>query len=385
MNTFGHNLRFTSFGESHGRAVGGVLDGFPSGVSIDFDLIQREVDRRRPGQNALSSQRHEEDKVEFLSGFFEGKTLGTPIAFLVYNKDQRSQDYTALEHVYRPSHADYTYEMKYGLRDFRGGGRASARETVSRVVAGALSRQYLAQKGIDLMAGVSQVGVSGLGRGQGPEALPSDDDYRFLLRRMQAINQSDVLKAEVHPMGSEVNDFLLGSEDQKEAMQQQIKAAKEEMDSVGGVVSLAITGLTPGLGRPLYDKLSARLAQAMLSINAVKGFELGDGFAMAQHRGSEMNDRFVMHQAKVVTSSNHNGGVLGGLSTGMPLLMRVAFKPTPSIGQEQQTINDKGEAVTLSIQGRHDPCVALRGVPVVEAMAALTLLDFWLDFSSTHL
>lgn len=326
MNTFGERLRLTTFGESHGVAIGGVIDGYPSGIEIDFELLEKRMVERRPGRPG-TSPRKEDDKPEFLSGISPtGITLGTPIGFIIRNKDARSGDYGTLAMVYRPNHADYTYQAKYGIRDHRGGGRASARETAVRVVAGALAEQLLRERGIIIEAWLIEVGgISG---------------------------DLDTLMAEV-------------------------EKARMDKDSVGGLVECTVTGVPAGLGNPIYDKLSARLAYAMMSINAAKGFSLGDGFELAKARGSEVIDEFYTTAEGVVkTRSNHNGGILGGISTGMPITFRVAFKPTPTIGRPLPLLKEDGEAVSEVIPGRHDPCVAVRAVPVVRAMAALTVADF---------
>lgn len=326
MNTFGERLRLTTFGESHGTAIGGVLDGYPANIRVDFDLLNKRIAERRPGQPG-TTKRSEADIPEFLSGINEeGVTLGTPIAFVVRNKDVRSGDYGTLATAYRPNHADYTYQAKYGIRDHRGGGRASARETAVRVVAGALAEQLLRDRGIAIEARLIEVGgISG---------------------------DLDTLMAEV-------------------------EKARMDKDSVGGVVECTVTGVPAGIGNPIYDKLSARLAYAMMSINAAKGFSLGDGFKLAKARGSEVIDElYTTPEGVVKTRSNHNGGILGGISTGMPITFLVAFKPTPTIGQPLPLLKEDGEAVSEVITGRHDPCVAVRAVPVVRAMAALTVADF---------
>lgn len=350
MNSFGTRLRLTTFGESHGRAIGGIIDGFPSSFRVDFVALNRAMAERRPGGPG-ASQRKEEDMPEFLSGINnEGITLGTPIGFVIRNKDTRSGDYDLLKDHFRPNHADVTYELKYGIRDHRGGGRASARETACRVVAGALATQWLEERGVRITTFLSSVGETETANVR--EALAHDVEL--------AISR-----------GTYPGNLRL--------LLEEIEKVRKEGDSVGGTVTTVVTGLPAGVGEPLYDKLSARLASAMMSINASKGFEIGDGFEMARARGSEVLDNFKeIAENKITTASNHNGGVLGGISTGMPLWFRVAFKPTPTIGKPVDLIDRDGHIETLTVTGRHDPCVALRGAAVVKAMTALTLMDLML-------
>lgn len=350
-NTLGRIYRVTSFGESHGEAVGGVIDGCPAGVALDVDFVQAELNRRRPGQSQLTTQRREADKVEFLSGVFEGRTTGAPIGFIVRNEQQRSSDYEHLKHLYRPSHADYTYQMKYGIRDYRGGGRASARETIVRVVAGAVAKLVMRSQGIVATAYTSQIGD-------------------VVLPKSNLTHEALVL--------AEQNEVRCPDAQVAEAMKQTIQQAKAEGDSVGGVVTCVVRNVPVGLGEPVFDKLSARLAYAMLSINAAKGFEYGLGFEAARQRGSEHNDAFTMRSGQVHTLSNNSGGIQGGMSNGEDIYFRVAFKPTPTISVAQTTVLSSGEATELKAHGRHDPCVVPRAVPVVEAMAAITVLDFLL-------
>lgn len=327
MNTFGQTLTLTTFGESHGPAIGGIIDGLPAGIAVDRQLVGVFMARRRPGGSELVSGRAEQDRVEILSGVSDdGRSLGTPIGFIIPNTDSRPRDYDALKDVFRPNHADFTYQMKYGLRAHRGGGRASARETAVRVAAAAIVYPLLLKEGITVGARLETVG----GR-------PASE------------------AAEV------------------------IKAAREAGDSVGGTVSCTITGLPPGIGEPIFDKLQARLAYAMLGIPAVKGFEYGDGFAASAMHGSEHADIFTREDGRTVTRTNHSGGIQGGISNGMPVTMRVAFKPTPSIAQPLETVDKEGNPTTVMTEGRHDPCVALRGVPVVQAMAILTVADLLLQ------
>ena len=353
MNTFGNILRLTTFGESHGAAMGGVVDGFPAGISIDIPSLQAEVARRRPGQGALTTARRESDEVEILSGLFEGRTTGTPLAFIVRNEDHRSADYEALRHVLRPSHADYTYLAKYGIRDHRGGGRASARETLCRVVGGALARQALKLRGITVRAYTSQVGTVAVER------------------PYQELDLSRTYESDVR-----CPDDVAANR-----MREAIEAARREGDTIGGVATCIVSGCPAGLGEPVAGKLNAALAAAMMSINAAKGFEVGDGFAMAAKKGSEMNDTFVpaSDDARGLrTLTNHSGGIQGGISNGEDIVMRVAFKPVPTLLSEQTTTTDAGAPIRYAAHGRHDPCVLPRAVPVVEAMAALTILDYYL-------
>lgn len=350
MNTFGKNLTLTTFGESHGPAMGGVIDGFPSGFKIDFDRLYEEVAKRRPGSSALVTARNESDRPEFLSGISpEGITLGTPIGFIVRNKDHHSNDYDEMKTLYRPNHADYTYIARYGIRDARGGGRSSARETVNWVVAGALASQWLESKGIMIQTVLSQVGP--ISAGDIFDSLITDPEKPF--------------KLEVN------NDLLL-------AMQEQVILAKKSGDSVGGKVSGLITGLPAGIGNPVADKLHAALGAAMLSINAAKGFEYGLGFRAPSARGSETADIFLPSQDstdKLKTATNYSGGIQGGISNGMPIYFSVAFKPTPTLMKPLQTVDVTGKSKILNPAGRHDPCVAVRAVHVVKAMAALVIAD----------
>ena len=357
-NSFGNIFRLTSFGESHGAAIGGIIDGMPAGIAIDLDAVQRELDRRRPGQSAIVTARNEKDRVRILSGIFEGVTTGTSIGFIIENENQHSADYGNIKDAFRPSHADYTYTTKYGLRDYRGSGRSSARETAARVVAGAFARQALAQLGIDLYAYTSQVGEIALSR-----------DYRLYSRDAidtNAVRCPDATKAA--------------------EMEQLIKQVKGEGDTIGGIITGVITGVPVGLGEPVFGKLHAMLGAAMLSINAVKGFEYGDGFDFATRRGSEVNDAFVTDDAgHVSTATNHSGGIQGGISNGEDIIFRVAFKPVATLLRDVNTIDKDGNSITLKARGRHDPCVLPRAVPIVEAMAAMVILDAYLLNKTTHL
>ena len=349
-NTFGDRLRLTTWGESHGAAVGGVVDGFPSGFSMDSAMIDRDLRRRATGNSPTASSRKEADKVEFLSGLLGGVTLGTPIAFMIRNGDCRSSDYEAMKNVFRPSHADYTYHVKYGVRDYRGGGRASARETAVRVVAGAMARQWLMRQGITVSAFTSRVGNVSMDG--------SYTDYELdtaLFTRFGTLCQA---------MDTRVAEY--------------VAALRSAGDTVGGTATCVIRGVKPGVGEPLYDKLSARLAYAMMSIPAAKGFDYGSGFEGVDGTGQELNDPFVMDGGTVRTATNHSGGIQGGISNGEDIYFRVAFKPIPSIAVEQESVDDAGNSVCLKVGGRHDTTVFPRVLPVVESMAALTLMDLML-------
>lgn len=348
MNTFGRILTLTTFGESHGTAIGGVLDGFPAGILIDEEFVRTQMRRRRPGQSAVTTARNEADEVQFLSGIFEGRSTGTPIAFVIQNTNNRSADYGNLREAYRPSHADYVYDKKYGVRDYRGGGRSSARETAVRVCAGALAMLALRSYGISVTAYTSQVGDIAL-----------DRDYTVY-----------------NLVAAEENIIRCPDAAVAERMQELILDVKRQGDTVGGVVTCVVKGAPSGLGEPLYDKLSARLAQAMLSINGAKGFEYGNGFAAAMGRGSQQNDIFCNKDGRITTLTNNSGGIQGGISNGEDIYFRVAFKPVATILMEQPTINSAGESTVIAARGRHDPCVVPRAVPIVEAMAALVILDF---------
>ena len=346
-NTYGNIFTLTSFGESHGEAVGGVVDGMPAGIDIDLDFIQSELDRRRPGQSSITTSRKEADKVELFSGVFEGKSTGCPIGFVVRNTNQHSQDYENMRNVFRPSHADYTYTTKYGERDHRGGGRSSARITISRCVAGALAKLALRQIGVSVTAYTSQVGD-----------ISIDSDYR-------------------HHDFSKIETTAVRCPDLEAAakMEKLIAEVKGKGDTIGGIITCVIKGCPVGLGEPEFGKLHAALGSAMLGINAVKGFEYGAGFACVNRRGSELNDVFTegFH-----TATNKSGGIQGGISNGEDIYFRVAFKPVATLLMEQQTVDKDGNPTTLTARGRHDPCVLPRAVPIVEAMAAMTILDYYL-------
>ena len=354
MNTFGELFRLTTFGESHGPGVGGVIDGMPPGVEVDLDFIQHELNRRRPGQSALTTARKEGDKVEILSGVFEGKTTGCPIGFLVRNENQHSNDYDNLRNLFRPSHADFTYFKKYGLRDHRGGGRTSARETIARVVGGAFAKLALRRLGISITAYTSQVGHIAL------SGTYADLDLSLV----------------------ESNPVRCPDEKVAAEMAKLIAEVKAEGDTIGGIISCVVKGCPPGLGEPVFGKLHARLGAAMLSINAVKGFEYGAGFAGVTQRGSEQNDVFVRRSdGSIGTLTNRSGGIQGGISNGEDIYFRVAFKPVATLLREQQTVDIAGNAVSVKARGRHDPCVLPRAVPIVESMTSMVLLDSYMFYS----
>ncbi len=352
-SSFGTLFKLTTFGESHGTAIGGIIDGVPANFPLDIPAIQLELDRRKPGQSSLVTQRKESDTVQFLSGIFEGKTLGSPIGFIILNENQKEADYAHLKDTFRPSHADFTFEKKYGIRDYRGGGRSSARETASRVVAGALAKQVLNSIGIKFSTFVDQVG-----------------DIRFHSDAFFALN--------------EIESNLVRCPDKNLAtkMENLIREVRKEGDTIGGVISCVIQGVPAGLGEPVFDKLPAELGKAMLSINAVKAFEIGSGMESIAMRGSQHNDLF---NEDGTTQTNYSGGIQGGISNGMPIHFRVAFKPVATIMQTQESINTQGDKIELEGKGRHDACVVPRAVPIVEAMAALVILDFYLRNKSVHL
>lgn len=356
-NTFGTIFTITTFGESHGPAVGGVIDGVPPGLALDTDKIQQELNRRRPGQSSIVTPRDEKDRVRLLSGVFEGRTTGQPIGFMVENADQHSSDYDNIRNLYRPSHADYTYTAKYGLRDHRGGGRSSARETISRVVAGALAKQFLATQGITVTAYTSAVGD-----------IKVEKEYTAL--DLTAVDSNDVRCPDPATAA---------------AMHDLIARVKSDGDTVGGIITCVIKGCPPGLGDPAFGKLQSRLAAAMLSINAAKGFDYGMGFDGCTSRGSEMIDTFVPDNGRISTSTNHSGGIQGGISNGEDIYFRVAFKPVATLLKEVNTVDKDGNAAVLKARGRHDPCVLPRAVPVVEAMAACVILDAMLINRALHL
>ena len=350
MNTFGQIFRLTTFGESHGEAIGGVVDGMPAGIEIDVDFIQQELARRRPGQSSITTSRQELDQVELLSGVFEGRSTGCPIGFIVRNQNQHSHDYDNMRQLFRPSHADFTYYYKYGARDHRGGGRSSARITISRCVAGALAKLALRQLGISIQAYTSQVGDIAL-----------DRDY----------HQYDLSK-------TESNAVRCPDAEKASQMIALIERVKAEGDTIGGIITCVVKGCPAGLGEPEAHKLHADLGAAMLSINAVKGFEYGEGFAGVAQRGSEQNDIFRPVDGRITTVSNHSGGIQGGISNGQDIYFRVAFKPVATLLQTQNTVDINGQPTTLTARGRHDPCVLPRAVPIVESMTAMTIFDHYL-------
>ncbi|TQI70770.1 chorismate synthase [Gramella sp. Hel_I_59] len=351
-NSIGTLFRLTTFGESHGVAIGGVIDGCPAGVKLDLEKIQQDLDRRRPGQSAIVTQRKEPDTVEFLSGIFEGQSTGTPIGFVIKNANQKSKDYSHIKDTYRPSHADYTYDEKYGVRDYRGGGRSSARETACRVVAGSIAKQLLSS--LQFNAYVSTVG------------------HIELNKKYQELDFSEVEK----------NPVRCPDPAKAKEMETYIKEIRSSGDTVGGIVDCVIQNVPKGLGEPVFNKLHAELGKAMLSINAVKGFEYGSGFAGTTMKGSEHNDQFNQDGS---TKTNLSGGIQGGISNGMDIYFRVAFKPVATLMQKQQTINSKGEQVDMQGKGRHDPCVVPRAVPIVEAMAAIIMADYFLQNKSSKI
>jgi chorismate synthase len=356
-NTFGTLFRLTTFGESHGAALGGIIDGCPAGLAIDLDFVKSELQRRKPGQSHITTQRKEEDEVKFLSGIFEGKTTGHPIGFTIENTNQKSNDYEHIKDAYRPSHADFTYQEKYGIRDYRGGGRSSARETACRIVGGAIAKLYLRHLNVSIQAYVSQVGNIKLEKKY--QDLDLSKTEESIIRCPDA--------ATAYKMVSYIEDI------------------RKEGDTIGGIVSCVIKGTPVGLGEPVFDKLHADLGKAMLSINAVKGFEYGEGFNSINFKGSELNDAFTSTDGKVNTTTNHSGGIQGGISNGQDIYFNVAFKPVATIMQDQQSIDKDGNEATVKGKGRHDPCVLPRAVPIVESMAALVLVDHILRNKTSRL
>jgi chorismate synthase len=352
-SSFGTIFKLSTFGESHGIAIGGIIDGVPANFELDFEAIQSELDKRKPGQSAIVTQRKESDTVQFLSGIFEGRTTGAPIGFIITNENQKSNDYAHLKEAFRPSHADFTYQEKFGIRDYKGGGRSSARETASRVVAGAIAKQMLQSVGVRFSTYVDQIGHI---------QLNSADFFESNLI------ESNVIRCPDAQVAAEMEDL--------------IRVVRKDGDTIGGAIRCVVEGVPIGLGEPVFDKLHAELGKAMLSINAVKGFEIGSGFEALTMRGSEHNDLF---NTDGTTKTNHSGGIQGGISNGMPISFRVAFKPVATLMQSQESITINGEAIELESKGRHDACVVPRAVPIVEAMAAITILDFYLRNKSIHL
>ncbi len=356
-NTFGHIFTVSTFGESHGEAVGGVVDGMPAGIDIDLEFIQHELDRRKPGQSRITTSRKEADEVQFLSGVFEGKSTGAPIGFVVFNKNQHSKDYDNMRNIFRPSHADFTYLQKYGLRDHRGGGRSSARITSSRVVAGALAKLALRQLGISIQAFTMQVGP-----------IKLDRDYR---RYDLALTEENLVRCPDPEKAKEMEEL--------------IAEVKKAGDTIGGVIACVVKDCPVGLGEPEFGKLHAELGHAMLTINAVKGFQYGEGFDGLTERGSQQNDVFINDHGRISTATNHSGGIQGGISNGQDIYFRVAFKPVATILMEQNTVDVDGNPTTLNVRGRHDSCVLPRAVPIVEAMTAMVILDNYLLNKTIHL
>ncbi len=356
-NSFGKLFKITTFGESHGLALGVIIEGCPAGLKIDEEKIRLEMQRRKPGQSKITTQRKEEDEIQILSGVFDGISTGTPIGIVIPNSDQKSKDYSHISDKFRPSHADYTYFEKYGIRDYRGGGRSSARETAARVAAGAIAKQLLATKGVSVQAFVSQVGD---------------------LTLKKSYQELDLSKAEE-------NIIRCPDPETAERMIELIESVRLERDTIGGVVTCVIKNTPVGIGEPVFDRLHAELGKAMLSINAVKGFEYGSGFEGVKMRGSQHNDSFVKEGERIHTLTNHSGGIQGGISNGEDIYFRVAFKPVATIMQDQESLNEAGESVTVSGKGRHDPCVVPRAVPIVEAMAALVIVDYILLSKSNKL
>lgn len=345
-NTFGNLFKLTSFGESHGSMIGGIIDGCPAGLEINQDLIQKDLDRRKPGQSKVTSSRKEDDKVQLLSGVFEGKSTGNPIGFLIPNINSKSKDYSNIKDVFRPSHADYTYEEKYGLRDYRGGGRSSARETACRVVAGSIAKQFLNNYGIKISAYVSSIGN-----------IFADEKNIDLTKDYDS------------------NIVRCPDDDASDKMINLITELKSKGNTVGGQIKCIVSGVEPGLGEPVFDKLHADLGKAMLSINAVKGFEYGSGFSGSKMTGSEHNDEFITKNGEISTKTNFSGGIQGGISNGEDIYFKVAFKPVATIMSKQNTVDKEKNNVEISVKGRHDPCVVPRAVPIVESMAAIVLAD----------
>jgi chorismate synthase len=356
-NSIGEIFRITTFGESHGEAIGVVIDGCPAGLHIDLAFLQQELDRRKPGQSSITTSRKENEQFRIISGVFEQKSTGAPIAILIPNEDAKSSDYEQIKEIYRPSHADYTFDAKYGIRDYRGGGRSSARETAARVVAGAIAKLLLKHYQINVTAYVSEIGK-----------IKCSTEYSLL-------NLADIEKSLVRCPDKTVSDAMIKS----------IEKAKKEGDSLGGIIKCIVSGMPAGLGEPVFDKLHANIGKAVLSINAVKGFEYGSGFAGTKMKGSEHNDTFTNQNGKVVTTTNYSGGIQGGISNGMDFYCNVAFKPTATIAHLQQSVDKKGNQVEVAVKGRHDPCVVPRAVPIVEAMIALTIADHLLRNKTTRL
>ncbi len=364
-STFGKHFQITTWGESHGKGIGVVVDGCPAGLALCESDIQRFLDRRKPGQSRYSTPRKEADHVEILSGVFEGRTTGTPISLVVFNQDQRSRDYGDIAACYRPGHADYTFDAKYGFRDYRGGGRSSGRETIGRVAGGAIAVKILQQLGVSFLT---------YSRAIGPITIPQTADELLAVSRCNPESSLTEIQNQIL-----ANPLYMPDNDSSEKAQAYLEDCMKQTDSSGGIIEGIITGVPAGIGEPVFDKLDAELAKAIFSIGAVKGFEIGDGFLSAAARGSRNNDAFCMNNGQVTPVTNHAGGILGGISSGAPIIYRAAFKPTPSIASTQQTVNNAREEISISIHGRHDPIIVPRAVVVVECMAALTLLDLMME------
>lgn len=364
-STFGKHFQITTWGESHGKGIGVVVDGCPAGLALCESDIQRFLDRRKPGQSRYSTPRKEADHVEILSGVFEGRTTGTPISLVVFNQDQRSRDYGDIAACYRPGHADYTFDAKYGFRDYRGGGRSSGRETIGRVAGGAIAVKILQQLGVSFLT---------YSRAIGPITIPQTADELLAVSRRNPESSLTEIQNQIL-----ANPLYMPDNDSSEKAQAYLENCMKQTDSSGGIIEGIITGVPAGIGEPVFDKLDAELAKAIFSIGAVKGFEIGDGFLAAAARGSRNNDAFCMNNGQVTPVTNHAGGILGGISSGAPIIYRAAFKPTPSIASTQQTVNNAREEISISIHGRHDPIIVPRAVVVVECMAALTLLDLMME------
>ncbi|MFG6382855.1 MAG: chorismate synthase [Lachnospiraceae bacterium] len=363
-STFGTHFKITTWGESHGKGIGVVVDGCPAGLPLEETDIQKYLNRRKPGQSKFSTQRKETDTIEILSGIFEGKTTGTPISMMVHNEDQRSRDYGDIASYYRPGHADYTFDMKYGFRDYRGGGRSSGRETIGRVAGGAIAAKILQQLGISFLTYTRSIGPVSISKS--PEEILLENPIN-LLEQIQS------------------NPLYMPDISTCKAAQSFLETCMKQKNSAGGIIEGIITGVPAGIGEPVFDKLDANLAKAIFSIGAVKGFEIGDGFAAASSTGFENNDTLQTQQGRATFSTNHAGGILGGISNGSPIIFRAAIKPTPSIAATQQTINKHGENIEISIHGRHDPIIVPRAVVVVESMAALTILDLIIEHMGNRL
>lgn len=370
-STYGKHFQITTWGESHGKGIGVVVDGCPAGLALCESDIQKFLDRRKPGKSRYSTQRKEGDKVEILSGVFEGRTTGTPISLVIFNEDQRSRDYGDIASYYRPGHADYTFDAKYGFRDYRGGGRSSGRETIGRVAGGAIAVKILNELGISLLTYARSIGTITIPQNANDLLAACRQNNNYCLQEIETRILQDPL--------------YMPDRDSSQKAQEYLETCMEQMDSAGGIVEGIVTGVPAGIGEPVFDKLDANLAKAIFSIGAVKGFEIGDGFAAAATKGTENNDNFCMNDGQVTTATNHAGGIFGGISSGTPIILRAAFKPTPSIAATQQTVNKSGKEISISIHGRHDPIIVPRAVVVVECMTALTILDLLLEHNGARM